>query len=367
MLGDNASYRYIGGVLERNAELTKELKRLENTENVNIAQLTRLDRQLDEAKKQAREKEDELERMRKYIQTANDTARAAEAKVQDKEESLGKVEDKLKTLIETSKKHETDSMTHQAEARQMEEQLRVSRKNESDLRDEKRVLAEQLREKTEMLDEINNWRLPMKKIDKMERDTMSVCSPLSSAKLTAAANSVAKLQGLLTEAYSLVKDYFGDDVPDQIGKDAKAWEALRGHVAVSHPYKIPLPSSNSPQAKQMRVAAVLAVLGHHLAEEILQPLYILEEGGELNELLSELTSDDPPRGLSPLDTARCPHPRGPAGKQTEATEGRLSGGYLSRAAAGTRRKAGWVPTGAQRSLCSVLRDLVRDTVSGGQG
>ena len=45
----------------------------------------------------------------------------------------------------------------------------------------------------------------------------------------------------------------------------------------------------------MRVAAVLAVLGHHLAEEILQPLYILEEGGELNELLSELASDDPPR------------------------------------------------------------------------
>ncbi|KAF3768501.1 hypothetical protein M406DRAFT_71499 [Cryphonectria parasitica EP155] len=216
--------------------------------------------------------------MRKNIQTVNDLVRAAEGTVQKKEESLRKAEDNSKTLMETLKKHEADSIAHEAEARQMEEQLRDSRKNESVLRGERELAAEQLREKTEMLDEINNWRLQMKKIDETERD-----------------ETATKLQGLFTEAYSMVKKYFGDDVPDQIGKDAKAWEALRGHVAVSHPYKIPLPSSNSPQAKQMRVAAVLAVLGHHLAEQILQPLFILEDGGELNEFLSELASDDPPR------------------------------------------------------------------------
>ena len=47
-------------------------------------------------------------------------------------------------------------------------------------------------------------------------------SPLSFIKLIAAASSDTKLQGLFTEVYSLVKDCFGDDVPDQIGKDAKA-------------------------------------------------------------------------------------------------------------------------------------------------
>ena len=70
----------------------------------------------------------------------------------------------------------------------------------------------------------------------------------------------------------------------------------------------------------MRVTAVLAVLGHHLAEQVFQPLYVREEAGELDDLLNDVASEDPPREAflrSALLAALSP------GKQQEKNRRRL--------------------------------------------
>jgi len=48
---------------------------------------------------------------------------------------------------------------------------------------------------------------------------------------------------------------------------------------------IPLPQSNSLEAKKMRAAALLAILARAISQHIFQPTYILEKGGEIREIL----------------------------------------------------------------------------------
>ncbi|KAI0013749.1 hypothetical protein F4779DRAFT_613482 [Xylariaceae sp. FL0662B] len=105
----------------------------------------------------------------------------------------------------------------------MEEQPRTFKGNEGGLISGKELVAQRLRGKTYRLQEVEKR-----------------------GEIT------AKLRELFTEVYMLVTEYFSDDVPDQICKKASAWGTLRKHDGASR-HEIPLPSSNSPQAKQTHV------------------------------------------------------------------------------------------------------------------
>ncbi len=106
-------------------------------------------------------------------------------------------------------------------------------------------------------------------------------------------SSVEKLDGLFTRAYDLSKSYFAGDLPKDARNGISILEDLRKLDIISN-NGIPLPSSNSPEAKQMRIAAVLAVLGHNFATYIFQPFYLVD-GTEFSEFLSDLASEDPKR------------------------------------------------------------------------
>ncbi|PHH58492.1 hypothetical protein CDD82_2949 [Ophiocordyceps australis] len=68
---------------------------------------------------------------------------------------------------------------------------------------------------------------------------------------------------------------------------------MRNHNLVKR--AIPLPLSNSPAARQMRVAAALAIMADSLAQYILQPTYLLRDSNELSDLLAGLSIEDPAR------------------------------------------------------------------------
>ncbi|EON96771.1 putative mei5 protein [Phaeoacremonium minimum UCRPA7] len=247
-LNDDASYHFIADIVSQNVELTKENSRLESTEKANITQIVKLGRQLDDARTELRNKGD------------------LEAKLQDSESRLAETDLELQKTIQNTKKYEAESRRQEAKASKLGEQLQ----------EYKKIAEAQAREAADKLQKIDSWRVPMK-VGKTETE-----------------KATANLHALFIETCVLVKNYFSDDLSDQICRNTAAWEALRKHDAVSR-HKIPLPSSNSPQAKQVRIAAVLAVLGHHLAEQVFQPLYVREEGGELDDLLSDVASEDPPR------------------------------------------------------------------------
>ncbi len=91
-----------------------------------------------------------------------------------------------------------------------------------------------------------------------------------------------------------MKKYFYVDLEEAVLADHSRWEAIRSHERVKKNH-IPTPLSNKTGAREMRVAAVLAILGSALAEHVFQPTYLLKSGMELWEVMAELAIDDPAR------------------------------------------------------------------------
>ncbi|GME46725.1 hypothetical protein GTA08_BOTSDO11869 [Neofusicoccum parvum] len=104
--------------------------------------------------------------------------------------------------------------------------------------------------------------------------------PLSDEKWEA---SITLLDELWRSAHDLISAYFRKDLPKEILSNTYAWTELKKPLDFSH--SIPLPQSNSPCAKSMRIAVILAVLARLIDKYLFQPSYILSEESGLREIL----------------------------------------------------------------------------------
>lgn len=86
------------------------------------------------------------------------------------------------------------------------------------------------------------------------------------------------LDTIWTSIAGLVETQFRQDLDHSVLTDDSCWANLRQSEYLKHARQIPLPQSNSPAAKQMRVAAVLAVLSRALHRYIFRPVYLTENG-----------------------------------------------------------------------------------------
>ncbi|KAH6660884.1 hypothetical protein BKA67DRAFT_69285 [Truncatella angustata] len=104
-----------------------------------------------------------------------------------------------------------------------------------------------------------------------------------------------QLHNMFTLAYSWVEKIFTEDLEEsafQTVASGTVWAKIRNHGRVNR--IIPLPLSNTREAKQMRISAVLAILAWSLAQYIFQPTYLLQ-CNELSDLLAGLADGDPVR------------------------------------------------------------------------
>ncbi|KAK0706028.1 hypothetical protein B0T26DRAFT_755569 [Lasiosphaeria miniovina] len=103
------------------------------------------------------------------------------------------------------------------------------------------------------------------------------------------------LNNLFLKARKVAEAYFGVDFSSTILEDHSIWSWIKDHETVRRAI-LPLPLSNTPPAKQMRMAAFLAILSVELSEKLFQPTYLLgEDGRPLSDLLSGLAEKDPRR------------------------------------------------------------------------
>ncbi|CAK7224675.1 hypothetical protein SCUCBS95973_005598 [Sporothrix curviconia] len=103
------------------------------------------------------------------------------------------------------------------------------------------------------------------------------------------------LDTIWTRLFNLVEEHFRQDLEDKVLNDASCWKNLRSAEALKGPTQIPLPQSNSPVAKAMRIASVLSILSRILHKHIFRPLYLLDEDAELTKLLHSVEFEDPAR------------------------------------------------------------------------
>ncbi|KAK7404171.1 hypothetical protein QQX98_010045 [Neonectria punicea] len=103
--------------------------------------------------------------------------------------------------------------------------------------------------------------------------------------------SCKHLDDVFGSMYAIIESHFGGDVDQAILADSNCWDRIRYHPFVKD--AIPLPQSNSTPAKQMRIAAILAICADALSRHVFQSTYLLNESTELSDLMNELCAEEP--------------------------------------------------------------------------
>lgn len=87
-------------------------------------------------------------------------------------------------------------------------------------------------------------------------------------------NSVEVLDTIWVSILNLCEHHFSQDLDPSVLRDPSCWANLRSaeHLR-NQAVRLPLPRSNTPAAKQMRIAAVLAVLTRSLARHVFRPVW----------------------------------------------------------------------------------------------
>ncbi|CRK15951.1 hypothetical protein BN1723_010860 [Verticillium longisporum] len=99
--------------------------------------------------------------------------------------------------------------------------------------------------------------------------------------------AITKLRAISDLARSLAVAHVGIDLDDAVLSDPENWAGLKIQIEEKN-LSIPLPRSNTPAAKLMRVASFLAVLSRQLELYIFQPTYFTTESNELSDLILDM-------------------------------------------------------------------------------
>ncbi|KAI9873485.1 MAG: hypothetical protein M1830_000360 [Pleopsidium flavum] len=94
---------------------------------------------------------------------------------------------------------------------------------------------------------------------------------------------IGRLDEVWESAHRLVDSIFKEDLTEKCLRDTSAWKNLRDSPHLDR--GLPLPQSNSPAAKNMRIAAILAILARCIDLHVFQPSHLLDEEDEIRPLL----------------------------------------------------------------------------------
>ncbi|KKY39627.1 putative mei5 protein [Diaporthe ampelina] len=184
-------------------------------------------------------------------------------------------------------------------------------------------LERDLRTKTESLDKIDTYQVQLK--HEPEETYVEI------------------LDTIWVSILDLCEHHFSQDLDPPVLRDPSCWANLRSADHLRHQaVRLPLPRSNTPAARQMRIAAVLAALSRSLARHVFRPSWAVEGpagagGGDADAALGallrglEAASPDHERHLrgALLAAAVAVHPaRGREAKKEEEEEEGGDGGRL---------------------------------------
>lgn len=93
-------------------------------------------------------------------------------------------------------------------------------------------------------------------------------------------HSVETLDKIWVSVLDLCEEHFSQDLEPPVLHDPSCWAGLRAADHLRHQaVRLPLPRSNSPAAKQVRIAAVLAALSRSLARHVFRPIWAADNTG----------------------------------------------------------------------------------------
>ncbi|RYP86378.1 hypothetical protein DL769_000762 [Monosporascus sp. CRB-8-3] len=276
-LKSDPSYNSIRQVLGENDSLKQQV----GEESQDLEALTRtvgrLQQSLDSETERGKEKSTQLGELKTINKTLTGERDTEKEKVAEKEKRL---QENAKAVSELQAK------------------LKASTNTINKLKDSIKEKENQCKETSSLLNKVTTEL----KEKKAEVATMSekykALSQYSCVMNTASDEVISKEVGrLFTTVHNLAKTFFSESLSRSVLDDDNLWKDIHDQIKW-----LPLPPSNTPDAKQMRIAACIAALGSRFVRLIFVPVYLQSDtgeqqsdAGELSGLLSNLAAADAPR------------------------------------------------------------------------
>ncbi|KAK1834516.1 hypothetical protein QBC39DRAFT_369022 [Podospora conica] len=154
-----------------------------------------------------------------------------------------------------------------------------------------RQLATQQKSNKDLADANAATRRQLNAVQDAHKDVSRRLERLESFSVRMLPTSECKgLDALYNKARDFAESVFGVDFPEEIIKNSGLWEGFKDHKWCKG---ITVIRDNTQVAKQMRVAAALAILSRELSASIFQATYSLGESGELSALLNQIADETP--------------------------------------------------------------------------
>ncbi|KAK9772499.1 hypothetical protein SCAR479_10872 [Seiridium cardinale] len=309
-LAQDDSYQYLKGVLEENSTLKERNHILNITNDENHRTISKLQQQLDDSAKHGEEQTEEIATLNHDKSLLGEKVALLESDAETTKAQLNENADEISRLQGDLSEKNTELENTNAELESTKTQLDESKDECSKLQadvnfrdseieglkvsldEEKSALAASQAAHEETTKELQATREDLEakntRLGELNALSFKMKSPPQE-------QTHQQLHSMFTMAYKWAENLFVDDLEESAfvtPSSGTIWAKIRNHGRVNR--IIPLPLSNTREAKQMRISAVLAILAWSLAQYIFQPTYLLQ-CNELSDLLAGLADDDPVR------------------------------------------------------------------------
>ncbi|RBR09294.1 hypothetical protein FVER53590_09793 [Fusarium verticillioides] len=271
------------GVIGENEGLRREKAKLRTAYDTNIEALSRhqteFERQKVDFEKQLSSQRAQNEAILKEKQAVDEGVKKRQAELTTLQEKLELQSSSAKQLMKEIKKKESTINVLEATNASQKETLLKAEKELATCRSEQESMQERVDGLTTNLGEargrLTTFHSFVVKLDNLEARRAEVGDALDS---------------ILKNALSFVESSIGITLDDICLADVSVWARLRNHTSIQR--TIPLPASNSPAAKQMRVAAGLRIYSMALADHVFKSTYLIRNSG-FEDVLRDLETEDP--------------------------------------------------------------------------
>ncbi|KAI1488894.1 hypothetical protein F5X96DRAFT_44646 [Biscogniauxia mediterranea] len=301
LLASDGSYQRLQAVIDENHYLKGRNESMAIANDENIRSITRLRQELDEEGRRVVEKDSEIERLTN--ETVDLGARLADAERRE-EEAQAQIERNIEEIARLQ------TTLDEAQQRETEDKSKIAKDAEEILKLKEDVVARDMEIsnlQSSLEQETSNLTETQAAEDRVKQELAAVSEDLQvkNTKLSQLDGFAfhlrkqpreeirAQLHGIFESMYRFAELNVGKDLEQAVLANPSLWDKLQNHGQVKR--VIPMPMSNSAEAKKMRVAAVVAILGSLLSRYIFQRTYHLEDSTELSDLMSDLACCDPAR------------------------------------------------------------------------
>ncbi|GIJ81687.1 hypothetical protein Asppvi_000187 [Aspergillus pseudoviridinutans] len=293
LLASSAGSKYVSSLLEENSnlqgkleqaqvELTKfkgDMGELEKKKQTTTEELLAMNRKevtkQDELRKQIESLKTSLEDQKEQVtekQSAFNDLKAQFDKTQEsylrEKEKVVRAHSDITTLQQNIKEKDTTIDKMKSVGSELKQQFLTVKKTAKDLSDENKGLKQRLQAAEEQIRKFEN--LPAKYHEEDEEVMLERFKKL--------------WEYAIKETYC----HLQKDLPAEAFENLQAWKKFQEKSDQALRHHIPLPLSNSKEAKQMRLAVILGILSREIDKYIFQPTYILPDDSQIREMLANL-------------------------------------------------------------------------------